>query len=211
MKSRQGTHTLQVTTFLAEACSHLVYSCDWNMTIPLAVNHESEVTMWSSSIKDLERQQDRLARVSILSYFLTMPGNFLVLVATWFNFLQTLFSLQGWQRTVEQQKDHPARSTFSPSQMRCVQLFVSSGTCATPSPPSPATCLLQSTIASLVLNKSYSGLALPLRTLSHSLAACSQAILSTLVPRRGRPASLRMVSTSVRTHLMSSVTVSRVP
>jgi len=35
-------------------------------TIPLAVNHESEVTMWSSSIKDLERQQDRLARVSIL-------------------------------------------------------------------------------------------------------------------------------------------------
>ena len=36
------------------------------MTIPLAVNHESEVTTWSSSIKDLERQQDRLARVSIL-------------------------------------------------------------------------------------------------------------------------------------------------
>ena len=56
------------------------------MTIPLAVNHESEVTTWSSSIKDLERQQDRLARVSILPFLLPYHNRklviFLVLVAT---------------------------------------------------------------------------------------------------------------------------------
>ena len=57
------------------------------MTIPLAVNHESEVTTWSSSIKDLERQQDRLARVSILPSPTSSPhtGNMAISLYWWWH------------------------------------------------------------------------------------------------------------------------------
>lgn len=100
-----------------------IMSLRWPRGVPVSKTLKGNRTGW-------------LGWASFLSCFLTTTGNlviFLVLVATWFNFLQTLFSLQGWQRTVEQQKDCPARSTFSPSQMRCVHCLVSSGTCVTPS------------------------------------------------------------------------------
>lgn len=51
---------------------------------------------------------------------------------------------------MEQQKDHLARSTFSPSQIRCVKLFVSSGTRHTfPSLPSHLLAAINHRITSL--------------------------------------------------------------
>lgn len=71
MKSRQGTPCAHTVKEVLLRPTRVVANI--TMTLTLAVNHESEVTTWGSSIKDLERQQDRLAKVSFFPspHFLT--------------------------------------------------------------------------------------------------------------------------------------------
>ena len=107
------------------------------MTIPLAVNHESEVTTWSSSIKDLERQQDRLARVSILPFLLPhhnrKPGYFPCISGNMIQFPPDTVFLTRLAEDCGTAEGLPSKKHLQPITDEVCSLFVSSGTCVTPS------------------------------------------------------------------------------